>query len=144
MKRTALKRGTKQMKRTKLKKKSPAKISVLKRKLWAVFSAYVKKRDKGICFTCERQCDGKGYHAGHFISKAVGGVVLYFHPENVKGQCYHCNINLGGNQWEYGQRLGEEKVRELYALKNGPPQKWDVERYEFEINWYKQLLSELD
>lgn len=143
LKRTALKRGTKQMKRTTLRKVSKQPISRMKRKLWAVFSEYIRKRDKGICFTCGRKAEGSGYHAGHFISKAVGGVVLYFHPENCRGQCYNCNINLGGNQWEYGQKLGAEKVKELYALKNTPPQKWDQARYEYEINWYKQLLNEL-
>lgn len=130
------------MKRGTLKKVSKAPVSKLKAKLWKVFSEYIRKRDKGICFTCGRKCEGSGYHAGHFIPKSVGGIVLYFHPENVNGQCAHCNIWLSGNQWEYGQRLGPEKVQRLYALK-GVIQKWDVARYEREINFYKNLLSEL-
>ena len=144
MNHTPLKRGTKMMKRGTLKKKSPAKISVLKRKLWQVFSEYIRKRDGGICFICGKKCEGSGYHAAHFIPKSIGGVALYFHPENVHGCCYHDNINLGGNLYEYSLKLGPEKVKELYAIKNGPPQKWDAERYEFEMNWYKQLLSEMD
>lgn len=131
------------MKRSYLKKKSKSKIPTLKRKLWKIFSEYVRKRDKNVCFTCGRKAFGVGYHAGHFIPKSVGGIVLYFHPDNVKGQCYNCNINLGGNQYEYGQKLGEEKVKELYKLKNSPPQKWDEQRYLFEIEWYKRLLDEL-
>lgn len=131
------------MKRTPLRKKSQASTSKLKARLWKVFSEYVRKRDKGICFTCGRKCEGSGYHAGHFIAKSVGGIVLYFHPDNVRGQCYHCNINLGGNSYIYGQKLGEEKVKELYALKNGAPQKWDARRYELEIEIYTNLLAEL-
>lgn len=130
------------MKKTALRKTSKAPISKLKAKLWKVFSEYIRKRDKGICFTCGRKCEGSGYHAGHFIPKSVGGVVLYFHPDNVRGQCFFCNINLGGNQWEYGQRLGPEKVKELYALK-AQINKWDAARYEYEIEWYKNLLAEL-
>jgi|APSaa5957512493_1039668.scaffolds.fasta_scaffold103311_1 hypothetical protein len=88
-----------------------------KKEFWKTFAEYIKKRDKGICFSCGRKAEGLGYHAGHFIPKSVGGLTLYFHEDNVRGQCYNCNINLGGNQWEYGQRLGEEKVAELMELK---------------------------
>lgn len=109
-----------------------------------MFSAYVKKRDSGICFTCGVKCEGYNAHAGHFIPKSVGGIVLYFHPDNVKTQCARCNIWLGGNQYAFGERLGKKKVMELYALKNGPPQKWDMARYELEIEWYKRLTEELE
>ena len=119
-------------------------ITTLKRKLWKVFADYVKKRDKYTCVTCGEVVGSYNCHAGHFIPKSVGGIVLYFHPDNVHAQCARCNIWLSGNQYLYGERLGPEKVKELYALKNGPPQKWDAERYEYEINWYKQLLSEMD
>ena len=125
----------KPLKRSKLNKKGKTKISVLKRKLWTAFSLYIRKRDKGICFTCDRKCDGKGYHAGHFISKSVGGISLYFNEKNVHGQCYNCNINLGGNQYEYGKRLGEEIVKELYALKNHTT-KWNEEDYLDKIEHY--------
>lgn len=143
LKRVGFKRkATKPLKRTVLKKASKQPISKLKKKLWTVFSEYIRKRDKGICFTCGRKCEGKGYHAGHFIPKSVGGIVLYFHPENVRGQCYNCNINLGGSQYEYSQKLGDETVKRLYKLK-GIIQKWDAERYEWEINYYKTLIEEL-
>lgn len=143
MKRTAFRKIGKPLKRTKMRRVSKQPISLLKRKLWAVFSAYIKKRDNYTCFTCGAKVESHNCHAGHFIPKSVGGVALYFHPGNVHVQCARCNIWLGGHQWEYGQRLGPEKVAELQALKNLPPQKWDAERYEWEINWYKQLLSEL-
>lgn len=93
------------MKRTKLKKKSKQKIPVLKRKLWEVFSKYIRQRDRGICFICSRKCEGSGYHAGHFIPKSVGGLILYFNEDNVHGCCYHCNVNLGGNLYEYGIKI---------------------------------------
>lgn len=79
-------------------------------------------------------------HAGHFISKSVGGLALYFHEENVNAQCYNCNINLSGNIWEYGQRLGPEKVAELYKLKN-ETWKWGIYEYERKIEEYKEKLS---
>lgn len=121
-----------------MKKKTNAK---LKKELWKVFSEYIRKRDKGICFTCGRKAESRGYHAGHFIAKAAGGLALYFHEDNVRGQCYNCNINLGGNQYIFGQRLGDAKAKELYALKQKI-----VKDYPFEdkIAYYKQKIKELD
>lgn len=118
-------------------KKKPS-ISKLKKKLWAEFSLYIRNRDKWTCFTCGRRAEGSGLHAGHFISKAVGGISLYFHEENVNAQCYNCNINLGGNIWEYGQRLGPEKVARLYQIKNEIA-KWSVEDYQAKILYYQGL-----
>lgn len=128
--------GTPQPKGGKTKKKQS--ISSLKKKLWTEFSLYIRNRDNNICFTCGRKGEKSGIHAGHFIAKASGGLALYFNEENVRAQCYHCNINLGGNQWEYGTRLGEELVKKLYKLKN-ENWKWSVTDYEEKIKYYKEL-----
>ena len=80
-------------------------------------------------------------HAGHFIPKSVGGITLYFHEENVRAQCYNCNINLSGNQYEYSLRLGE-KAQELYVLK-GTTAKWTTQDYEHKIALYKEKLHDL-
>ena len=116
--------------------KTKRKAKTLKKKAWKVFAKWIKERDKYICFTCGRKCEGSGAHAGHFIPKSVGGLTLYFHEENVHCQCYNCNINLGGNQYLYGVKLGEEKVKELYALKNKIV-KWSDEDYQNLINKYE-------
>lgn len=114
----------------------------LKKDLWKVFSAYIRKRDNYTCFTCGRKGEGGGIHAGHFVSKSVGGLSLYFHEDNVHAQCYHCNINLGGNQWEYGQRLGKKKVDELLKLKQQTV-KWTQQDYLDKIKQYKELYEHL-
>ena len=132
--------GIPQPKSGKSKKKQPS-ISSLKKKLWEVFSKYIRARDSYICFTCNRKGEGSGIHAGHFIPKSVGGILLYFHEENVRAQCYHCNINLGGNQWEYGQRLGEETVKKLQLLRR-ETLKWGVGNYIEKIEFYKEKLKE--
>lgn len=113
-------------------------VSSLKKKLWIEFSKYIRNRDQWICFTCGRYAEGSGMHAGHFISKSVGGISLYFHESNVNAQCYNCNINLSGNIWEYGQRLGEEKVKELYKIKQQTA-KWSIDDYLKKIDYYKDL-----
>jgi hypothetical protein len=139
MRRTQWKRKpTKPMKRSPLKKVSKQKVSILKRKLWTQFALFIKRRDNNICFTCGRKSEGSGSHAGHFIPKSVGGLGLYFHEENVKAQCYNCNINLGGNQYIFGQKLGEKKVQELYTLKQQVT-KMSPEDYELKISHYAKL-----
>ncbi len=106
---------------------------MLKRRLWDLFAKYIKIRDKNTCFTCGRLAMGSGLHCGHFIPKSVGGLTLYFHEENCHAQCYNCNINLGGNQYIYGQKLGEEKVKELYALKQ--------KSIKVDENWYLDKIA---
>ena|SRR3990167_2997257 len=97
-----------------MKKKTNAQ---LKKKLWQVFAQFIKLRDRNTCYTCGRRAEGYGIHAGHFIPKSAGGIALYFHEDNVHAQCAGCNLFLAGNQYEYGKRLGEDKVRELFTLK---------------------------
>lgn len=128
------------MKKTKLRKVGKQPISRLKKKLWTLFSEYIRSRDGNICFVCGRRAEGSGYHAGHFIPKSVGGIALYFHEDNVHGCCYNCNINLGGNLWEYGQKLGPERVFQLYSLK-GRLTKVDQDWYLNKIEEYKKKLS---
>lgn len=130
------------MKRTPLRRKGKSDISKLKAKLWKVFADYIKKRDKGICFTCGAKAEGHNYHAGHFIPKSVGGIALYFHEDNVHGQCARCNIWLSGNQYIYGQRLGEEKCKELYRLKE-QINKWGEKEYLEALIKYETKLQEL-
>ena len=126
------------MKRTSLRKKGTQKVSILKRKLWTQFALFIKRRDNNICFTCGRKSEGSGSHAGHFIPKSVGGLGLYFHEENVKAQCYNCNINLSGNQYIFGQKLGKDIVDKLYKLKQQTT-KFSAEDYQSKIEHYTRL-----
>lgn len=86
-----------------------------KEELWKWFSKYIRLRDKGICFTCGRYAEGSGYHAGHFVPAAVGGLLLRYDERNVHGQCYHCNINLGGWGERYAQRMEEKYGKKVVA-----------------------------
>lgn len=110
------------MKKTKLKKKSPKKISVLKRKLWEIVSKRIKERDKNICFTSKKKVEGSNAHCGHGLPSSVCGGRLRYHPKNLHCQSYHENVNLGGNGTVYYQeqvkKYGQEVVDKLYLLKN--------------------------
>ncbi len=120
-------------------------LSQLKKDLWVYFSKYIRLKGKGICFICGRRASGKGYHCSHFIPKSICGLVLYFSEKNNKGCCYNCNINLGGNLYEYGMKLGKKKVAELYKIKfETRGVVWDARDYEKKIVYYKRKLAKLE
>lgn len=124
---------------SKLKKWTTAKF---KKEFWKVFTAYIKVRDNNTCFTCGKQVEGGDSHGGHFIPKAAGGLALYFNEDNVHCQCAGCNLFLQGNQYVYGEKLGKEKVKELYQLKNVIV-KYSKRDYLQMIEDYKQKIKEL-
>ena len=111
--------------------------SSLKKKLWIIFSKYIRLRDRNRCFTC----DGIGNQAGHFIPRSAGGVALYFHEDNVHAQCSKCNLHMQGNVYEYGKRLGEKKVQELMKIKQQITKNFP---YQEKIEYYQKKLEELE
>lgn len=76
-------------------------LARLKDDLWALLSPLVKQRDGNVCFSCRRaNLEGSGWHAGHMFA-AGSHNILRFDPLNIHSQCFHCNINLGGNGAAY-------------------------------------------
>lgn len=55
-------------------------------------SEYVRRRDKGVCFTCGDRKPWKEQHAGHYIHKR-----LDFNEMNINCQCVSCNKFRHGN-----------------------------------------------
>jgi len=125
----------------------PKTLAYYKKKLWTVFSLYIRARDNYTCVTCGKKGKGPGIHAGHYITKSVGGLSLYFHEQNVHAQCYRCNIHLSGNWTAYREFIlrtyGEEVDNELIQLKNTGYRKYSIEEYKNLIEEYKQKLKEL-
>lgn len=87
-------------------------VAQLKRKLWEVFSLYIRKRDTdqdgyGNCISCQTplQLGTANAQAGHYIPKGRGGshyIGLPRFPDdelaerNVNLQCAGCNLSEGG------------------------------------------------
>ncbi len=87
-------------------------ISKFKKKLWIIFSEYVRKRDGlettgstewALCITCQKRYHYKMLQAGHFISGRHNAGL--FSEEGTHAQCYNCNINLKGNTLEYRRQI---------------------------------------
>jgi len=129
------------------KKKTPGQ---LKKDLWKIFSQFIRLRDSdefGMvkCCTCDTRKPWKYMQAGHFIPKAKGNAI-YFHEDNVHGQCQQCNVFKKGNLIEYYpwmlKKYGEVYVNELRALAK-TERKYKSYEYEELIEHYKQLVAEL-
>lgn len=92
----------------------------LKEVLWKLISVYVRRRDRGICFTCGirywnddlGENDWKRMDAGHFLHGA-----LDFDLWNIHCQCQKCNRELGGNLVVYRQKMiafyGKKTVEDM-------------------------------
>jgi hypothetical protein len=131
-----------------VKKQKVPSPKTLRNKLWSLCSSYIRQRDKGVCFTCERSgFEGSGYHAGHFIPKSTCGINLRYDERNIHGQCYHCNINLGGFGAAYQKnmvkRYGKSFVDKLWhQYHSSHGQKgWSTQQYMDKIAYYEDKLK---
>jgi hypothetical protein len=114
-------------------------IKTLKKKLWKIFSQYIRNRDRNICISCGQM----GNHAGHFASKGSGHRLL-FDERNVNCQCAKCNTFLHGNLWEYGKALDRKYgpgTADSLLIENKTPKKWTVQELEDMIEYYKEKLK---
>lgn len=92
----------------KIPKKSKRPISVLQRQIWEECKRIIRKRYGNTCYTCGRTgLAGANWHTGHLFPKATLGAYLKYDLRVLRPQCYHCNINLGGNGARYLGHLRE-------------------------------------
>lgn len=167
MKRSPIKRGTKQMARGGFKAKTYAEVvsvpkkkkkpvssrtggskakvkgtSWHKKKLWKLFSKFVRNRDKYKCVCCGKEATGSGMHGGHFITGATCPPKLFFDETNVHAQCYRCNINLSGNWVVYEKFMidtyGEDHVADLKRRQK------HEQGQKVEIAWYQDKIKHYD
>lgn len=113
------------MKRSPIKRKSKSPIRKIQDLLWQecrriILARYIKN-GKHYCFTCDKEVESSNRQVGHFIPNSVGGALLRYNLDNLRIQCYYCNINLGGHGSMFYKKLLEEKGQEyidkLFQLK---------------------------
>ena len=86
------------------------------------------------CYTCGNPTDHP--HTGHFIPSSVCSVALRYDLDNLRPQCYRCNIHLSGNWIEFEKRLGKKEAERLKRLNEQTKGK------QYDILWYTQKLEE--
>lgn len=146
MKQTPLKRGTSQMKRTPLKKVSAKKVKKVKRpiskvkaKLWEECKRIIRAKHGNTCYSCGKGgLEGSNWHTGHFISSSICSVHLRYHLDNLRPQCYNCNINKSGNWIGFEEHL----IRDGFdpAVLKALNEKTKNESYR--LDWYEAKLEE--
>lgn len=101
-------------------KKKPKSVSKLTKDLDTVFSRFVRMSrmdSEGIvqCYTCDFKAHYKKIHAGHYISRWYKST--RWHENNVRPQCFMCNIYKKGNNVVYRvnliKEIGVEAVEEM-------------------------------
>lgn len=135
------------MRKTKLKRKSKSETRKVQDELWQecrrIALIRYLKNGKHYCYTCDKEVDGSNRQLGHFIPNSVGGALLRYNLDNLRIQCYYCNINLGGNGSEFYRRLlkenGQEYIDKLFTLKGQTTKA--IDHYIFLLNEYKKLST---
>ena len=87
------------------------------KKLDKVFSEYVRQRyaknDIAECVTCGKKDHWKNLQAGHFMSRKHYSTRWI--EDNVKPQCYGCNVMQQGQQYRFSKYLGNNLSEQLYS-----------------------------
>ena len=125
----------------KRKRRRSSKLDILLDKAWKLMSEYVRRRDKGICFTCFKKDDWRNMDAGHFKHNR-----LDYDPRNINAQCTGCNRFRDGKLDIYALRLEEKYghgiIQELDYLSR-QVQKYTIIEVEAIITALSELVSKL-
>lgn len=126
-------------KRSKVAKRASGRVSgvkQLKTKLWAECKRITRARHGYVCYTCGKPTDVP--HTGHFITSSTCSVEMRYSLDNLRPQCYHCNINLSGNWVAYEKHLRADGFdTEKMKQKNE-----DTKGLQYDILWYERKLAE--
>lgn len=131
------------------KRRNKGELTKLKEKLWLLCRQIVKKRYGNTCYTCGRVVpDGKGMHTGHYITSSLCSVEMRYDLENLRPQCYHCNINLSGNWPAFQEVIEKEKGTDItpQLLQRNEVTKgkmYSKEWFEAKIATYQALIESL-
>lgn len=124
------------------KKLNKDSVRYLKKKLDAVFSKYIRQRDKGICITCGVKKDPKQMQAGHYVPRQYNNT--RFDECNVHCQCFACNCMMAGNLDEYAlalkEKYHEHVLEELHAKKH-TMKRWKPDELKELIKHYTKLVD---
>jgi|TARA_R100000479_G_scaffold96594_1_gene47839 hypothetical protein len=117
--------------------------SKIVKKLDAVFSQYIRlsNADKNgycTCVTCGKKYHWKQIQAGHFMSRKHYSTRWL--EDNVKPQCYGCNVMQQGQQYKFSKYLGNNLSEELYN-KSKEVVKFTTDELQDKITYYSEQVK---
>ena len=133
------------MRRTRLRKQGKSKISKLQRELWEHCKRVTRKKYGNVCYTCGATgLESSNWHTGHFLTKSTCSALMKYDLDNLRPQCYRCNIHLSGNWVAFEEHLKRDKGEDFPAeLKRRNQEtsgaKYDELFYQSKIDEYKLL-----
>lgn len=125
-------------------------LATYKKRLWAIFSKYIRLKNADIdgmveCVTCGAFRHYTEIHAGHYHPR-TDGLATFFDERNVHPQCPGCNVFRRGNLTRYAiflrETYGEAILEELDKLRRETRQIKAPEYMEL-IQTYEKKLSGL-
>lgn len=127
------------MKREYLNKVSKTPVSKLKKKLWAITREIAFIKYGSDCYTCTtKNLSGSNRHLGHFIPSSVCSASMRYDFNNLKPQCYACNVFRSGNWPAYEEHLKRDGI-DSEALKQ---RNRDTQGMKADSLYYLRLIEE--
>ncbi len=126
----------------KLPKKKVVSISKLKKDLWAECRRITRARfncnGEYYCFTCGNLTPVP--HTGHIIASSLCSAEMRYSLDNLRPQCYMCNIHKSGNWVGFYEALGKDYIENLIKRNNESKCKsYHQDWYINKIEEYKKL-----
>lgn len=120
-----------------------SKRSRLVKKLDVLFSQYTRlsNSDKDgfcTCVTCGKKYHWKKIQAGHFMSRKHYST--RWMEDNVKPQCFSCNVMQHGKQYEFGLYLGNNLSEKIHSISKSIV-KFTDDDLEDKIKYYSDKLK---
>ena len=120
-----------------MKKKSDLKKA--QEKLWELCKQITRKRYAQFdgsyrCFTCGAFVEAP--HTGHIITDSTCSTEMSYSLDNLRLQCFACNIHKSGNWQAFYQKLGKEYIDNLIKQNN------ETKGKKYDILWYKAKIEE--
>ena len=119
-------------------------VKGLVKKLDKVVSEYVRRLEKGVCYTCGNVKPWKYQEAGHYKGRTSMGTRFFL--KDIHCQCKICNQWMGGNLKVYKTKLIEQYgpgIIEELDRKSSQIKVFDIGELQDLIKEYKDKIKKL-
>ena len=120
------------------KRKKKTELSKAKDELWELCKQIIRQEYGNNCYTCGIWVEYP--HTGHFITDSTCSTELSYSLDNLRLQCFRCNIHLSGNWLEFEKRLIRDKGKKW--VENLKKKNEKTKGLKYDILWYQKKIKE--